>query len=100
MFVNSSWKKKPVSNDFNNAANWTNGVPTGAADVAHFGESKKTTIAVTNGIQLGSWVFAKHAPHYVFTATGNYIEFTRDGIVNGAGVHIISNYDLEFQGTS
>jgi autotransporter-associated beta strand protein len=101
MAVNSSWKKRPVSNDYNDAANWTSVVPADPTFTAHFGASHKTNIIVTSGIQVAAWVFAKDAPNYHFFAgPGNYIEFFGDGIVNGAHVKIVSDYDLEFLNAS
>ncbi len=117
-----------VSGDWNTAANWSpNGVPGGSAaqggnpeDVAHFSESTRTSITVSQSVELGAMSFA-YGPVYSFqlnaflqlrhgilnlsTTTQNHFTvgpgtlwFEQDG--DAANSSITNNHVVEFGGSS
>jgi autotransporter-associated beta strand protein len=89
----SSWLSNPVDNNFNNAANWSNGVPSSLlgspASTAVFGQSKSTTINADGGALLAALTFNAGAPAYTFTISLGQFQF--GGGPNGGVVDDSSN---------
>jgi|FEC22Drversion2_1045045.scaffolds.fasta_scaffold00717_15 autotransporter-associated beta strand protein len=80
----STWIASPPTNAFNNAANWTAGVPTG---VATFGASSRTSIDTANGgavTTVGSLSFTTVAPAYTFTVSNGDLTLNGAGITNSS----------------
>ncbi len=65
----ATWKSNPVSNDWNNPANWSpNTVPNGPADVATFMASSVTDISIPGTVELDTMFFDFNtSPSYTFT---------------------------------
>jgi hypothetical protein len=70
----ATWNLNPVSNDWNDPANWTpNRVPNGPNDVATFGLSNITDIEVSADTTVGSIVYNAGASTFSITATPQFI---------------------------
>jgi autotransporter-associated beta strand protein len=109
----ATWDLNPTSNDWATAANWTpQTVPYGVSDVATFGSSSVTEIAVgdsPNGIDslniVGDLVFSGGADSYTITVTPVYdvvfasiLEFHGEGIINNSGT--VQNLVTAHSGTT
>src|SRR5580765_5310776 len=85
----ATWQSNPVSNDWNNPANWSpNTVPNGPSDVATFMASSVTNISIPGTVELDSMFFDFNtSPSYTFTlipATGEAsLTFSGSGISMG-----------------
>src|SRR5437868_3490164 len=80
----ATWKLNPTNGDWNTAANWTpHTIPNGPADVATFGLSNRTEVALsTNLTEVAEIVFNSAATSSFNITTGAGKTFT----ISGAGV--------------
>lgn len=94
----ATWRMDPVSNDWNNAADWLpNTVPNGPSDTATFDVSNTTTVSVANGIiEVADIVFNPGASAFTITddsRTGMQLTVSGLGIINNSG--ILQNFTFE-----
>jgi autotransporter-associated beta strand protein len=83
-----TWNANPVSNNWNNASNWTPAtVPNGPNDTATFDVSNTTGITLPSltSIALNGMVFNPGASVYTISLTGGF-NISGTGIVNNSGV--------------
>ncbi|MBR0875613.1 autotransporter-associated beta strand repeat-containing protein, partial [Bradyrhizobium tropiciagri] len=93
------WQQKPVSGDFNTAANWTpNVVPINA----FFQTSNITDLSFSADTTVGGWSFLAGASSYIFTVDrGRTLTFAGVGIDGGgSSPTIINGGRLEFGNSS
>jgi hypothetical protein len=83
----ATWNLNPISNDWNNPANWTpNTVPNGPADVATFATSRVTEIAISADTTVDSIVYNTGASAFTVTATPKFaLTLAGAGIANNSG---------------
>ncbi len=90
----ATWNASPNSNDWNTPTNWTPAtVPNGVADVATFGNSNTTSVAISNNTGVGSILFDITASPFTITANPTSNPFANlatltlsgSGIVNQSG---------------
>ena len=84
----ATWNLNPTNGDWNTPTNWTpETVPNSETDVATFGQSNVTDIAVSQTV-LGSLVFGSDASSYTFTLSDPtevaYFAFYGDGVINNS----------------
>jgi uncharacterized protein with beta-barrel porin domain len=95
---NANWLAAPSTGDFNTAANWSAGVPTG---VAAFNGSTITALSFSADTTVGAWSFGSPA-NYTFT-NAHTLTFNGVGIAVSAGSVILTNNaasSLFFNGSS
>src|SRR5689334_23232510 len=95
---NANWLAAPGTGDFNTAANWSAGVPTG---VAVFNGSTITALSFSADTTVGAWSFGSPA-NYTFT-NAHTLTFNGVGIAVSAGSVILTNNaasSLFFNGSS
>jgi hypothetical protein len=80
----ATWSANPVSGDWNTAANWTPAtVPNGPDDVASFGISTITDLALSSEITLSASVYEASAGGFSISSKGaTSLTFAGDGIIN------------------
>jgi autotransporter-associated beta strand protein len=93
-----TWSANPVSDDWNDPANWTpNTVPNSSEDVATFASSNITTISISSFIYLHSLVIGPGASAFTFNAhSRSLLTFSGGGIINNSG--IVQNFTGEDRG--
>ena len=93
----ATWNLNPTSNDWHTAANWTPAtVPNGPNDIATFGVSKTTAVAVTGSIEINSIVFTGGTSAFTISPNpGTVLTISGAGITNNSGVrqHFVTNGD-------
>jgi autotransporter-associated beta strand protein len=84
----ATWSANPTSDDWNAAANWTpNTVPNGPADIATFGSSAVSYLAITSGVEVDSMVFNSGADAFTInTSPGVILRISGAGVINNSGV--------------
>ena len=92
----STWKRTPVSSDWNTAGNWTrpSRVPNGAGSHAVFDISNLTNVAINEYTLVGGITFLATATNpFTITITpgtvsayNNLLAISQDGIINDSGV--------------
>ena len=95
----ATWLLNPGTS-FNTGTHWSTGtVPTGTAT---FGASNTTSLTFASPTTVGSMLFGAGAPAYSFALSGNSLEFTGAGIVNGSSNAPTFNLDnsLTFSNSS
>jgi autotransporter-associated beta strand protein len=82
--ANATWKKHPLSGDFDEVANWSPAtVPDGTA---FFGTSKITDLFISTATNINGLTFNKHASHYRFDIPiGKQLAIDSGGIVLKGG---------------
>src|SRR5690349_891100 len=85
----ATWDLNPATNDWNTATNWTpDTVPNGASDIATFGVSNVTDVAISFDTEVSGIVFANGASNYIISPTpfGSALTLSGAGITNNSGV--------------
>ncbi len=91
----ATWSAHPVSNDWNDPANWSsNFPPTGTAT---FGASSQTAITAPQIVSVGTIVLNSDAPAYRFSVGLN---FTDRGIVNNSNFAPVFDSGVSFSNAS
>jgi autotransporter-associated beta strand protein len=86
--ASATWSASPTSGDWSTAANWTpNTIPNGASDIATFGQSAVTNVAISAGsVSVDSIVYEAGASPYTITTDGANLSLYGSGIVNNSGL--------------
>jgi len=84
----ATWNRNPPSSDWNDPLNWTPAtVPNGASDIASFGFTNRTKVAISAGVEVASIVFEPGASAYTIRTTMHLgMGLTGTGIVNDSGI--------------
>lgn len=70
----TTWNNPSIDSDFNNPANWSNGVPNSPSTVAVFGVSNNTSInQQSHTLTFSAFQFNANAPAYSFNINGGTI---------------------------
>jgi autotransporter-associated beta strand protein len=83
----STWLSSSLGNDWNNSADWlSNTIPNGPGQIATFGISNNTFLAVTANTEVDSIIFNSGASSYTITSASNVtLEIDGAGIINNSG---------------
>jgi len=82
----ATWKLNPADGNWNNAANWEEGVvPNGPGDIATFAASSQASITVSSNIEVGQIVFAAGASPFTITIPANTLTLSGVGVTNDSG---------------
>ncbi len=86
---NATWAANPASGDWNAAQNWSPAtVPRGAGDVATFGSSAITSVALSAAVEVSAINFTASAnPPFTITVPGaTVLTLSERGIANSSGL--------------
>ncbi len=82
----ATWKKNPISGDWNTAANWTPAtIPNGPSDTATFQSSNETDVSLSDYTEVDGIVFGVGANAFTITPTRR-LTISGAGITNDSGV--------------
>jgi autotransporter-associated beta strand protein len=85
----ATWSANPITGDWNTAANWTpNTVPNGPSDIATFGLSNQTGVAVSGfDAEVSELIFSPGASPFSINVNDGYVLTNSGiGIVNNSGI--------------
>ncbi|MDQ1650775.1 MAG: fibronectin-binding autotransporter adhesin, partial [Frankiaceae bacterium] len=81
----ATWNLAPGSGDYNTPTNWTpTAAPIGPSGTASFGTSGTTSLTFSTGTTVDTFQFNPGASAYTFNLSGQFLEFTGNGIVNNS----------------